>query len=103
MSATVEAAAKAMSENIDRRIKYHLGHNWEIRSDYYREQLTEDARTALAAALPHLTEELGEVLRTHTCEYGDCACGWHPTLGDDDLAKHQAAAITEELKRRIEE
>lgn len=99
MSAAVEAAAKALNP-LAWELLGGVDHEAiELATELSRGQATD----ALLAALPHFTEGLAEVLRTHTCEYGDCACGWHPTLGDDDLAKHQAAAITEELKRRIEE
>lgn len=101
MSKAIEAAAKALFEESQ---ELDQDNDWDDPlPDEWREAWKSAARETLSAALPHLTEGLAEVLRTHTCEYGDCACGWHPTLGDDDLAKHQAAAITEELKRRIEE
>lgn len=58
--------------------------------DYYRKHV----EAALTAALPHLTEELSEFID-----------GWYDRWagpGESWTAEDLAAAITEELKRRIE-
>ncbi len=95
MSAAVEAAAMAI---LDAEIARGGG----LPGDLVRWEHKGEARAALAAALPHLTEGLAELLQKHSCEYGDCACGWVATLYGESLAKHQAAAIEAELYRKIE-
>lgn len=41
--------------------------------------------------------KIAEVLRKHACEYGDCVCGWQPTIGDGDLTMHQTRAVIAHL------
>lgn len=56
---------------------------------------------ASLAAAPVLDEEkLAEALRGHTVRRGtfECKCGWFPTIGDDDLGRHQARVVAEALR-----
>lgn len=96
MSKAVEAAAKAVLANFHAPDDLHPA--WHLNPETV-------ATAALSAALPHLTEGLAEVIAAADMD-------WHfqwekcrsETAGDPGpKAEFVAAAITEELKRRIAE
>ena len=67
-----------------------------------------EVRAALFAALPHLVEGLEEMIGRHRATAAgigrkpECLCGWRASLRDPSYSAHVAAAIAEELKRRVE-
>ena len=95
MSAAVEAAARSLNplawQEYDRMTDM-AGEPSPQLVIYHSEV---QAKAALGAALPHLTEGLGEVLSGAERQ-------WRMSLITTSLSVHLATVIAEELRRRIE-
>lgn len=97
----VEAAAKAMHGTGNPWFAAYV--DWGAAGFEIKKAFRDSARAALVAAAPIPQpvldpEKVAEVLGAHQCSYGDCHCGWAPTIGDDALPNHQARALCEAAK-----
>ena len=115
MNRAVEAAAKEIDPDAfglsEQEFIHHYGGapNWSLTTQANRQKIAKgQARAALLAALPHLTEQLEQVALAHVPVLGmtgrvvGCRCMDRVFVQHQETwAEHIAAAVTAHLERQV--